>query len=204
MTRIRRQLLVIAMIVSSSASGIGTGTDRQFVDQLSDGDRSVLGIDEMTAEQVAVLEAAVQRYVVSRSEKATEDVRDAMAEEISRRDALLSQTKQQLEETKTALNEMGSDAKESFLDRAKVFLRPGTQVEYTKLESSLEKPFSGWRTGMIFQLQNGQMWQVVEGEYWVPTQPAGKKVTVVPGMFGSFFLEIEGVRQRVKVKIVSR
>jgi hypothetical protein len=81
---------------------------------------------------------------------------------------------------------------------------PGTKVEYTNLESRLSSPFKGWRKGTIFQLENGQAWQVEEGEYVTPAEPAGKSVTIVPGMLGSFFISIEGVRQRAKVSLVSR
>lgn len=185
----------------------GSEGGREFVDQLSPAERKVLGIETMTGEQIAALEAAGQRFAASRSEAAklaaAHEVRGAMAEELTRRDAVITQTRQELAETKSALQEKDTAAKESLLERFKVMLLPGTKVEYTKLESRLAEPFKGWTKGTQFRLENGQTWEVVEGEYWAKTQPAGKLATVVPGVLGSFFLEIEGVNQRPRVRIVS-
>lgn len=187
---------------------VGLEAGQKFIDRLAESERAAIGLDAMTPEQRAALEAAVQRFAADlkheTASSARQEARLALTEEMDRRDELLTQTRQELEETKSTLKERDSAIKASLLNRAKVFLRPGTEVEYTKLESRLVKPFNGWRTGTLFQLESGQVWQVVEGEYWVPAQPAGKKVAVVPGRFGSFFLEIEGVRQRAKIRLLSR
>lgn len=202
--------ILLGMLLFSPGVGgaVGLEAGRKFIDRLNASERAAIGLDAMTPEQMAALEAAVQRFAADLKHETVsserQEARLALTEEMNRRDELLTQTRQELEATKSTLKARDSAAKESLLERAKVFLRPGTEVEYTNLESRLVKPFNGWRPGTLFQLESGQVWQVVEGEYWVPTQPAGKKVAVVPGKFGSFFLEIEGVRQRAKVKILSR
>ena len=89
-----------------------------------------------------------------------------------------------------------------FFARAKVMLKPGTEVEYEKAETRLEGQFRGWEKGTIFTLENGQRWQVQEGSYTTPPEVGPHRVVIAPGVLGSFFLEIEGVRQRPKVKFV--
>lgn len=89
---------------------------------------------------------------------------------------------------------------DEFLARAKVLLKPGTEVEYKIEETSLAGDFNGWQTGTVFVLGNGQRWQALNGSYVTGRQPGSRKLRIVPGVLGSFFLEIEGVRQKPKVK----
>lgn len=89
-----------------------------------------------------------------------------------------------------------------FFAKAKVLLKPGTEIEYEKVETRLMGDFRGWRDGTVFTLENGQRWQVQGGSYSTPPEPGPRKVVIVPGLVGAFFLEIEGVRQKPKVKFI--
>jgi hypothetical protein len=82
---------------------------------------------------------------------------------------------------------------------SKVTLKPGTAVEYETVETALVGDFSGWSVGTLFTLSNGQRWRVVNGSYVAPKDSTPRKVRIVPGVLGSFFLEIEGIRSRPKV-----
>jgi hypothetical protein len=74
-----------------------------------------------------------------------------------------------------------------------VILKPGTHIEYTTLESAIRPGFHGWHKGTVLTLVNGQRWQVTDdGQYVCPHVYAPVKVKVVPGSFGSFFMEIDG------------
>jgi len=84
----------------------------------------------------------------------------------------------------------------------KVRLKPGTAIEYETVETSLSGDFAGWSTGTLFTLSNGQRWRVTSGSYVAPRDSAPRKVRIVSGVLGSFFLEIEGVRSRPKVVFV--
>jgi hypothetical protein len=92
-------------------------------------------------------------------------------------------------------------AKPGFLARAKVLLTPGTEIEYTTLESKLLPPFNGWEKGTVLTLENGQRWQVTDsGSYWGALKQEPVPVKIVPGALGSFFMEIDGAgRPRVKL-----
>ncbi|MFC5577291.1 hypothetical protein ACFPOA_04580 [Lysobacter niabensis] len=70
------------------------------------------------------------------------------------------------------------------------------------VSSSLKGEFRGWQAGTVFELENGQRWRVVDGEYYTPTRLANPKVTVKPGLLGSWYIRIEGVSIGAKVRRV--
>lgn len=74
----------------------------------------------------------------------------------------------------------------------------------TAVSSTLKGEFRGWQDGTVFELENGQRWRVVEGEYHTGTRLANPKVTVNPGLFGSWYIRIEGVGVGAKVKLVEQ
>lgn len=93
-----------------------------------------------------------------------------------------------------------ASASSSLLGRAKVLLTPGTQVEYATVEGRLAGTFTGWEGRAIFTLKDGQRWQIANpgSSYFGPplVEPA---VRLTPAPLGTFWLQIEGVGQRVKV-----
>jgi hypothetical protein len=80
-------------------------------------------------------------------------------------------------------------------------LKPGTEIEYTTLDSTLvavqELRFG--KDGAVFTLANGQRWVTAVDDDWPDPKARTVHVRVVPGSMGSFFLDIEhGGRPRVK------
>lgn len=76
---------------------------------------------------------------------------------------------------------------------------PGTKVEYGHVESRIAGEFTGWEGRTVFTLENGQRWQTDGSTSYVGVRLQNPAVKIVPGMLGSFWMSIEGVRQRVKV-----
>lgn len=73
------------------------------------------------------------------------------------------------------------------------------QVE--AIESRVADSFEGWGPNDRIRLQNGQVWEVVDGSSGTVT-PQMRKVTVRRGSFGSFFLDFEGLIKSRKVRRV--
>ena len=75
-----------------------------------------------------------------------------------------------------------------------------SEIEYTTLDATLVGAFHGWQNGTILTLANGQRWVVVDDDrYWAPSSGKPVHVRIVPGILGSFFMEIEkGGRPRVR------
>jgi len=68
------------------------------------------------------------------------------------------------------------------------------------IETQFAGDFKGWRRGTVFNLANGQRWQADSSEDYVTPPSQAPKVRIYPGMLGTFWMEIEGVRPRVRVK----
>ncbi len=93
-------------------------------------------------------------------------------------------------------------ASAGFLDRMKVLLKPGTEIEYSTLESAIVPPFDGYDPGSVLTLENGQRWKVVDDSSDYRRKVLTPvPVKIVPGSMGSFFMEITG-SGRPKVKYV--
>lgn len=192
-----------------------------FLAGLSADERAAIGLTELTPEQQAALEAAVERYVSGRSEilvaEVAAEVRTEMAETISQEEqrrleaeealattqAELAQKQREVEAAREEVEAAQND-ETSLLERARVLLTPGTKIEYATIHSRLAREFKGWSIGTLFHLENGQVWKVTSGKYWSPREDAGKAVTITPGSMGSFHMKLEGVKPTPKVELVSR
>ena len=77
-----------------------------------------------------------------------------------------------------------------------------TKVKAEALESRIAGDFDGWTGRSNFKLENGQVWTQVnkdESYVWVPAIKS-PKVKIFPASFGTFWLEIEGVTQRCRIR----
>ena len=74
-----------------------------------------------------------------------------------------------------------------------------TEVE--AIESSVAADFQGWGPNDRIRLLNGQVWEVVDSSSGTIT-PEQRKVKVRRGVFGSFFLDFEGLTKSPKVRRV--
>lgn len=70
--------------------------------------------------------------------------------------------------------------------------------------SALKGEFRGWQAGTVFELENGQRWRVVDGEYYTSMRLTNPAVTVKPGFLGSWYIRIEGVSVGAKVTLVEQ
>lgn len=69
------------------------------------------------------------------------------------------------------------------------------------LESQLQGSFSGWSGRTTFRLENGQLWiQANSDRYEYSSTLHSPKVKIYPASLGTYWLAIEGVNQRCRVK----
>lgn len=67
------------------------------------------------------------------------------------------------------------------------------------IRSRIVGEFRGWSGNTVFQLENGQIWkQVGSGSAFIRLD--SPEVTIERGALGAFFLRVEGIGGRVKVK----
>jgi hypothetical protein len=76
-----------------------------------------------------------------------------------------------------------------------------SQPQADRIESHIPGLFKGWDANSSITLANGQVWRVVDGS-WLHGEWDNPKVTVRRGMFGAFFLDVEGAGRSPRVQRV--
>lgn len=69
------------------------------------------------------------------------------------------------------------------------------------IESSVSNDFYGWDPNTRIRLNNGQVWQVIDGSTGT-VNADNRRVKVTRGALGSFFLEFEGMNKAPRVRRV--
>jgi hypothetical protein len=179
-----------------------------FTKSLSPADFQAAGLNKLTPDELAALDALVQGRQTGAVTKAKEETAKVVAETVTQQvkaeDAKAAQAVVETVRQQTHEEDVKAEQKKAssmgIMEKLKVVLKPGTEIEYTTLDAMLEPPFRGWEKGTILTLTNGQRWIVTdEGNYWSPKRDVPVHVRVEPGALGSFFMEIEkGGRPRVK------
>jgi hypothetical protein len=167
---------------------VAARADDTFTQSLSAADFKAAGLGKLTSDELAKLDALVHGRQTGAVAKAKEETTKVVAASV--REQVQAEDRQA---------PSAKPAAPGFIERMKVVLKPGTEIEYATLDATLVPPFRGWHRGTVFTLTNGQLWVVTDNDdYWAPTDKP-VHVRIVPGSLGSFFMEIEnGGRPRVK------
>ncbi|HTU00917.1 MAG TPA: hypothetical protein VMG58_03840 [Candidatus Sulfotelmatobacter sp.] len=176
-------------LICAFIGGTAVRADDSFTKGLTPSDFQAAGLGKLTPEELARLDGLVRARQSGTVAKVKEETTKAVTEDVRRQ--------VQAEDRKAAQKQAASAG---LVDRMKVLLRPGTEIEYATLDAALAYPFYGWRKGTVFTLTNGQRWVVTdEDRYWAPAPGKTVHVRIIPGALGSFFMDIEdGGRPRVK------
>lgn len=70
----------------------------------------------------------------------------------------------------------------------------------TAINSSIRGEFRGWQNGTVFELENGQLWRVIDNDFQALRPLTNPKITINPGAFGSWYMLVEGTSVKAKVK----
>jgi len=186
-------------ILLSLAVISGVNAQEPFTRQLTPEEFAAAGLAKLSPEERARLDTLIRQHETGELVRAREQAAAAeKARGIAEKKATEAAARN-VEPTATA-SPAAAERRTGWL--GKVLLKPGTAVEYETVETSLSGDFAGWSPGTLFTLSNGQRWRVTSGSYVAPRDSTPRKVRIVPGVLGSFFLEIEGVRSRAKVAFV--
>ena len=170
---LRAGFLVSLIAVARAAEG-------GFTRGLSPDDFRAAGLGKLTAEEIARLDVLVERH------RGSTDVGRVNAGAVRQAEAAPAVKPREVSASKP--------------DRdVKVVVAPGTKIEFSAVESRLTGVFTGWEPRGVFALENGQRWREANGSTYVSPPLSEPKVRITPGALGTFWMEIEGVRVRVKV-----
>jgi hypothetical protein len=193
-----RQLMTVLAFASLALAVFG----QDFTQTMTPEERRAAGLDRLSAEELARLKAAVERYksgeVTAISREAEQKVA-AVKHEAAERVAAAEAKAKETVAARPADRSSGPSWLKALVTLKKAEEQPDAQEA---LESRIAGSFKGWRRGTMFDLENGQRWQHVDGEDYVTPPAPSPRVTIKPGAFGTFWMQIEGVKPRVRVKPV--
>lgn len=159
--------------------------DDSFTKALAPADFQAAGLGKLTPEELAKLDLLVRGQQTGAVAKATAETSEKVAAAV--REQVRAESVKR--------------PSESLLERMKVKLSPGTEVEYSTLDSTLVaiQEINFGKGGAVFTLANGQLWRTADNDDWPYLKAGTVHVHIVPGSMGSFFMEIEhGGRPRVR------
>ncbi len=84
----------------------------------------------------------------------------------------------------------------------RVGLPPTASESGDRVQSRLLGSFRGWSGNTVFRLENGQVWQQTGGGELAGVNLESPGVTIEKGVFGAWYLRVEGYNSRAKVKRV--
>lgn len=181
-----RQLGLVILVLAGLSAWAG-----EFTRTLSQEKLKASGLTKLTPEELAQLETLVEAYKAGAVEKAVE--------------ALPPSAPAPAPVAAKANPEKGGilpDWVGALITLKKVENAPPKKVQ--ALESRIAGDFDGWTGRTNFKLENGQIWTQVNKDdtlVWVPAVKS-PKVKILPASFGTFWLEVEGVSQRVRIRPV--
>ena len=76
------------------------------------------------------------------------------------------------------------------------------RVEAEPVSATAKGDAPGWPKRHVVELDNGRRWRVVEGELYLGKATGSRKVTIEPGAFGAWYMQVDGHTPRLKVQRV--
>jgi hypothetical protein len=183
---------VFIAILAPLLALVAGAAERGFTHTLDPAAFAAAGLQKLTAEERAYLDALVQEYRIAGG--ATRDAAAAAAAELpgpAERPASPPRAEVTAAPVVAEQGERGSGRR--------VRIAPGTEVEFTTIESRIAGEFRGWRGRTVFTLENGQRWQTDGSSSYVTPPVPAPAVKIEPGLLGSFWMTVEGVNPRVRV-----
>lgn len=176
---------------------------QDFTRTMTAEEQAAAGLEKLSPEELARLKAFVERYKAG----AVATVQEQAEQKVAATEAKAKEAEQKAAAAEAKAKEVAAQQGEERKSgpgwlRALVTLKKAEQnpAGNEPLESRLVGDFRGWRRGTVFELENGQRWQHVEGEDYVTPPMPPPRVKITPGAFGTFWMKIEGVNARLRVK----
>jgi hypothetical protein len=158
MKKINLAWLLLAMSMATAGAA-----EAGFWRQLTPEERRAAGVEQLTPEQQAVLDALAARYAREGARQVREQVKQEVREE-ARAEARAQVTPEVREEVRRELK-----AGEKAHEEARLGL-PAEDKDAVVTSRILGR-FNGWSGDTVFQLENGQTWVQANGSdsLWLPT-----------------------------------
>ena len=134
------------------------------------------GLDKLSGKELSALNAWLQGKVQAESSQAAEQAR--------------RETAQQIEKAK-------EEGRQEVIVKNRGFFDFGSSEP---IASTLVGEFAGFGKGRQYTLENGQVWDQTDDARVSGVRKQSPKVKITPGLMGVWYLQIEGVNTRAKVR----
>jgi hypothetical protein len=172
-TPMRRLLLVLAILCVASTAFAQSQSFSSLEERMSAKDFRAAGLDKLSDAELAALNAWIERNV----RLADPAIAAAVAQgQVPASGAVAGA------EPSAADSQVGFE-----------------NARRDEVVSSIAGSFKGWFGKTKFELANGQVWQQVEEDRY-PMNVENPTVTIKPGAFGSWRLQVEGYNRTTPVK----
>lgn len=74
--------------------------------------------------------------------------------------------------------------------------------EPVPIVTRIKGEFDGWRGDTVFEMENGMIWRQIQQDILGIRPRTNPDVTLEPGLFGAWYLKLDGVNKRIQVKRV--
>ncbi len=142
--------------------------------QMSADEFRAAGLDKLSAAELANLDRWLQRQVQEEASVAVEQ----------------------------AVEQGREEGREQALQQVQAGGPPLPAPPATAVNSTLSGNFNGFARGQRYTLENGQVWEQTDAARLEGVRLDNPQVVISPGMFGTWYLRIEGYNTRAKVRRV--
>jgi hypothetical protein len=184
------------------AAGLGRAAEERFSTAVSAADYTAAGLAKLSPEELARLDALVRDFksgALAQARREAEAAAKAQADAEARMARAEAEARAAKAEAQVQAAAVAKPAVATAPPKGTVTIAPGTKVEVATVESRIAGVFHGWAPRTVFTLENGQRWQVISSDSYVTSDVQNPAVKIVPGILGTFWLTVDGVKQRVKV-----
>jgi hypothetical protein len=184
---LKARVLLLAILLSVHAAAVGG----EFTKNLTPENLRAAGLVKLTPEEIAQLESLIENYKTGAVQQAVAAVPPAPEAAAAPQPAV--------EPPEAKSKKLMPDWVGALITLKRAEDQPSTKSQ--SLESRIAGDFKGWSGHTNFKLENGQVWTQVNNDSYPYTPPLkSPKVKIFPATFGTFWLEIEGVGQRCRVR----
>jgi len=199
---------MLAGLLFIAATTLGRAEEAPFSHAISPEDFNAAGLQRLTPAERKHLDEMVSAYKQGLVAAAQHTAEEALvAQQAAQRSAEEAVKAKQVAEAETkaakaeAIESKGSD--KGFFAKAKVKVVPGTKIEYAEIKTTVLGKFEGWSGRTIFNLANGQRWQVANsGDRYFTPPVQNVEVEIRQASLGGFWMFFPAQDVRVRVKLL--
>lgn len=174
-------LAVVAMTVVFSGVALAQDSDAPIEERMSRAERQATGINKLTADELAALNAWLSQQQA-----------EVVEREVAEATQAIEAQQQQREESqdRRGLRERIAD----------VFT--GDDNDSDTITSRLVGTFDGWDGETVFELENGMVWRQAETNLYTVRATTNPEVVIRRGLFDRWRLQVKGYNKRLTVERV--